>query len=219
LSDENDHGQHKGDHGPLEALPGDTDKLVYTNPVGGDGSGPQYSIPEPWAVGLALGPDRNILNQKRTIKATCQFNRLKGSGIRLNTPLSLQGDQSDNLESPLDYPSYQGKHHIPIFTLEQSFGGFDSVTTSHYAGCGFLKISRLLEEKSDHRVCSWKTIPNNGPGPNPTAEINDGIKCLGINLATLKGYGWMSVRIKLYEIWMDTNSQAYKPEIIVGTEV
>jgi hypothetical protein len=181
-------------------------KVTFLHPNANDPSGNPNLTPEAWAVGLRFSSLNDILDPIKSTIATCQFNR-KGnsSGVRLNTPEGLQQvGEPGYLESPIDYAQYNPvpPHDIhnpavvPVFTLEQSFCGINLnlPTNRHTAGAGFLKISRQNKPDAiDHRVFSRADITNGAAT----------ILAMGVNLATNKRIGWMSVRLLSFEIWED----------------
>jgi hypothetical protein len=189
---------------------------------GGAGIEPGIAIPEPWGVALHISNKDHLLDSKSNAVVSCQFHR-KGdqSGVRLNTSLSLQSDQSYYLESPLNYQQYQAGfspnvnaepssdqypiHPIsaPIFLLEHSFCGFEMENQNHFPGCGFLTICMAMNhEVRTHRVYSANKLHT--PTIVNTNSMNtNSIKALGVNLSTLNGRGWMSIRLRSFEVWMD----------------
>jgi hypothetical protein len=216
------HGTFPGAAEPWESLP-----------AGGSGPSPlggRISVPEPWAVVLRVSPVDGLLSEDSTVNVTCQFNRAS-NGVRLNTPRAgargaLQTDKAQNLESPLDYGSYQsgymargndlagqdpvpGERGVPspgdppVFTLGHSFCGWNAAI-GHTPGNGSLVIAREESEVRDHRVYSSNSLISAGPAQ--TSETR--IRALGISLATLHGYGWMSVRLRTFSLSFNDSPSA-----------
>ncbi|HSE41969.1 MAG TPA: hypothetical protein VLH08_14490, partial [Acidobacteriota bacterium] len=132
------------------------------------------------------------------------FNRLAPTGVRLNTPFSLQSDQPAYLESPLNYKSYQGGLLAPyddrwiappILSLAHSFCGIGANDIAHTSGCGFLKLTRIWPpELRDHRVYSSNTLIHQG-----SAAITS-VGALGVSIATLRGEGRVSARLRSFSV-------------------
>ena len=182
------------------------------------------TVPEPWAVALNVSPAPNVLNAPDSmVNVTCQFSRGQNSGVRLNTPKdprgfgSLQTDPAANLESPLNYENYNSELSQPIFTLTNSFCGWNSATNGHTAGSGSLKIFRGWvrdhrlpqhpwrepDEVKDHRVYSNNSFQRRYGSAQGIEALGQGIEALGMSLVTLSGQGIMSVRLRTFELWFN----------------
>jgi len=84
---------------------------------------PPPDVPERWGVALSVSTstETNIAPNEMA-NVLCQFNRTR-DGVRLNTPVQLQGDESGLLDTSLDYDSYLGTPDPALFTLEHTFCG------------------------------------------------------------------------------------------------
>lgn len=172
------------------------------------------AFPEPWAVGLAVSIT-NTLDPVNAAAVTCQFHRT--NGVRVNTPGSMQGDQSFALDpAPIDYtkyiqgaPNMSNPHAREYFTLEHSFCGiFDSTAnpqvTPHSTGCGWLTIGRHHyphphpdpQDRSDHRVYSSKAVG----AAAPNAATPPSILAIGASLVTLSGVGNLRARFRRFSV-------------------
>lgn len=191
-----------------------------------------YLHPEPWAVALCFSSTHALDDPKKMAIVNVQFGRREGStGIRLSTPNAppprnyvLQSDEPVFLESPLVYskfnPAIDGQaviHEpglddfrtpdVPSFTLIHSFSGRDMMSNHHTTGAGYLNISRKgSEDSTDHRVYSHAAIAETSIMGNEHQGTSARIRALGINLASAKGYGHMSVHLQSFEIWRDIGS-------------
>jgi hypothetical protein len=166
----------------------------------------EQAQPEPWAIALnvkrARSPDESLAEPFAAV--TCQFNRntagRDGSGgwdgVRLNTPNAEQGDQAPALDGGPDYDRYVRRFGIrgysfrwaTQFALEHSFCGVGRV-----AGFGTLTIGT----KRDTRAYSSTALAPASPtavGSRPT------LGALGVSLATTRGVGTMSVRLRRFSV-------------------
>lgn len=143
--------------------------------------------PEPWAVALAVKfGDESFAGNEKLAAVTCQF---RPTGVRLNTPQHLEGDQAVDVISmtPVNYGALTPGH----FTLEHYFCGVNAAGRQA-VGFGTLSIGAPIGE-DDQRVYS-------------NAQLSDGsqdwIGALGVTLATLTGNGRFSVRLRSFSVAM-----------------
>jgi hypothetical protein len=195
------------DHGPLGGEFEEPGKSVAIEPEPNTAPAIPASqlTPEPWAVVLNAGVDGNFLTAT-TVFVSCQFHRRGPSGVRLNTPGSLQNDQANYLESPLNYKSYQGGLiaprddrwiQPPLFSLAHSFCGIGANQSEilHTSGSGFLKLTRIWPpELRDHRIYSCKSLTDD------SANMITSIGAVGISIVTNSGIGRLSARFRSFSV-------------------
>jgi hypothetical protein len=196
------------DHGPLGGEFEEPGKSVAIEPdhnTGTNLSASQLTVPEPWAVILNVGVNGDF-STATTVFVSCQFHRRGPTGVRLNTPSGLQIDQSDYLESPLNYKSYQGGLiapgddrwiQPPLFSFAHSFSGFGANQDEilHTAGSGFLKLTRIWPpELRDHRIYSTEALTDD------SANVIASIGAVGISIITNTGIGQLSVRLRSFSV-------------------
>ena len=161
---------------------------------------------EPWAIALrvrfgSVGAAAGVVDGAPPV--TCQFHR---TGVRLNTPRSLQGDGPTLLDGPLDYKKYRGIRGVrnrTRFQMEHAFCGIPSAVASQdkrqVPGSGSLSVGR----KRDHRVYSHKNFSGT------TAAF---IKELSIVLTmTDASFGRISARLRTFTLLLNTPSGAGAP--------
>jgi hypothetical protein len=156
---------------------------------------------EPWAVALrvrfgSVGAAAGGVDGETHV--TCQF---RSTGVRLNTPMSLQRDAATVLDGPLNYNKYQGLWWIlppSRFQLEHAFCGIPTRVRPqdefHVTGSGSLS----LLGKQDHRVYSHKNFSG------PTAAF---IKELSVVLTmTEASFGRISARVRTFTLFLLTTT-------------
>jgi hypothetical protein len=152
---------------------------------------------EAWAVALrvrfgSLGQDPGAVDARTHV--TCQFHK---TGVRLNTPMSLQRDGPSVLDSPLDYSEYRGSwfRRPTRFYLEHAFCGFTPQQNPHVTGSGSLS---MLPGTQDHRVYSNK---------NSSGATTRFIKELSIVLTmTEASFGRISARLRTFTLYVQSTA-------------
>jgi len=189
--------------------------------------------PEPWAVGAKIKKFANSVDTSKpdepTIAVTCQF---RSTGVRLNTPLALQTDNSrtaTDLDSPLDYGRYEapqvmdpdappsGPSSPTRFVLQFLFCGVQAVpnpsSTRHplgYAvGWGLLSIGT----KTDQRVLSHDSLWSNTEPPIDLSAVHT-IGAFGASVVT-QGHGTVRARLRTFavDLWLTAGTP---PEFAPG---
>ena len=128
------------------------------------------------------------ISSKDMVNVFCQFNRQTKNGVRLLTPVQLQGDDAGLLDHPLDYDKYEGTFlsffRPALFTLEHTFCGHhldkNNLAIGHMVGSGFLKIDHLAffgVVLSDRRDYSSKTPLVPRPGRFRICKCHPSSRC------------------------------------------
>ena len=150
-----------------------------------------------WAVALrvrfgSLGQAPDASDGRTHV--TCQFHT---TGVRLNTPMSLQRDGPSVLDSPLDYRKYRGTwfRRPTRFDLEHAFCGVTPQQNPHVTGSGSLS---MFPGRKDHRVYSNKS----SSGTTPAF-----IKELSILLTTTEvSFGRISARLRAFTLYLQSTA-------------
>jgi hypothetical protein len=155
---------------------------------------------EPWALALVVKQARSADDalDRPFVAATCQFNRNTHNwdGARLNIVAEEQSDQASALDEGTNYRRFLRRirpfpYLWPVpFVLQHSFCGVNRI-----AGFGALAIG----SKSDSRAYSTTALAPAAPTPlagDPT------IGAVGISLATIRGVGTISVRLRRFSVSM-----------------